>query len=68
MTNADVVSENDGEPSKKLKVLVIGAGTCGLRAAEVLIQAGCEVKVLEARDRVGGRIATTTKLGLPLDL
>ncbi|RVD81497.1 uncharacterized protein DFL_009361 [Arthrobotrys flagrans] len=68
MTNADLASENDGKPSKKPKVLVIGAGTCGLRAAEVLIRAGCEVKVLEARDRVGGRIATTTRLGLPLDL
>ncbi|KAF3124713.1 hypothetical protein TWF703_011219 [Orbilia oligospora] len=68
MTNTDIISENDGEPSKKPKVLIIGAGTCGLRAAEVLIQAGYEVKVLEARDRVGGRIATTTKIGLPLDL
>ncbi|KAK6502762.1 hypothetical protein TWF481_007809 [Arthrobotrys musiformis] len=69
-TAAEVSAENDGEPSnlKKPKVLVIGAGTSGLRAAEVLIQAGCEVKVLEARDRVGGRIATTSKLGLPLDL
>ncbi|KAK6514414.1 hypothetical protein TWF506_008807 [Arthrobotrys conoides] len=68
MTNADIVSENDDKPSKRPKVLIIGAGTCGLRAAEALIQAGYEIKVLEARDRVGGRIATTTKLGLPLDL
>ncbi|KAK6339155.1 hypothetical protein TWF718_008578 [Orbilia javanica] len=68
MVIAGAISENDGNPAKKHKVLVIGAGTCGLRAAEVLIQAGCEVKVLEARNRVGGRIATTTKLGLPLDL
>ncbi|KAK6513535.1 hypothetical protein TWF281_005158 [Arthrobotrys megalospora] len=68
MTIAEVASENDDQSSKKPKVVVIGAGTCGLRAAEVLIQAGCEVKVLEARDRVGGRIATTSKLGLPLDL
>ncbi|KAK6332668.1 hypothetical protein TWF730_004328 [Orbilia blumenaviensis] len=68
MTLAEVSSESDGEPLKKVKALVIGAGTSGLRAAEVLIQAGCEVKVLEARDRIGGRIATSSKLGLPLDL
>lgn len=36
-------------------VVVIGAGFAGLAAAAVLADAGCDVVVVEARDRVGGR-------------
>jgi len=38
------------------RVAVIGAGFSGMAAARKLHQAGCDVIVLEARDRVGGRI------------
>jgi monoamine oxidase len=38
------------------RVVVIGAGFAGLMAAWRLTQGGCEVVVLEARDRVGGRV------------
>ena len=37
-------------------VVVIGAGFCGLAAAHVLMEAGVDIVVLEARDRVGGRV------------
>ena len=37
-------------------VVVIGAGVAGLAAARDLAASGCEVVVLEARDRVGGRV------------
>jgi len=40
------------------RILVIGAGMAGLTAARRLAQAGRQVLVLEASDRVGGRIRT----------
>src|SRR4051812_28437384 len=49
-------------------VCVVGAGYAGLTAARRLHQAGKTVVVLEARDRVGGRIWTQTLAGgLPVD-
>jgi monoamine oxidase len=39
-----------------VRVVVAGAGFAGLMAAWRLTQGGCEVVVLEARDRVGGRV------------
>ena len=49
-------------------VLVIGAGIAGLRAAEVLVSNGRRVIVLEARDRLGGRIYTDRSWGVPVEL
>jgi monoamine oxidase len=37
-------------------VIVIGAGFTGLTAAATLMEAGCDVVVVEARHRVGGRV------------
>jgi phytoene dehydrogenase-like protein len=39
-------------------VIVIGAGAAGLAAAAELGRAGLSVTILEARDRIGGRMFT----------
>lgn len=51
-------------------VIVLGAGAAGLGAAERLVRAGLRVTVLEARDRVGGRVHTVLDpfTGTPLEM
>ena len=52
----------------KKRTLVIGAGLAGLAAARELKRHGHEVLVLEARDRLGGRVWTSNKWpDIPLD-
>lgn len=46
------------DPGARRRVVVVGAGLAGLTAAVDLLDAGWEVVVLEARDRVGGRVLT----------
>jgi monoamine oxidase len=47
-------------------VLVLGAGVSGLAAADRVAQAGYTVRVLEARDRVGGRVHTLRGADWPI--
>jgi monoamine oxidase len=51
-----------------MKVVVIGAGLAGLSAARELQRAGAEVVVVEARDRVGGRVEGGLIEGQPVEL
>lgn len=49
-------------------VIVIGAGISGLQAAALLQESGVSCIVLEARDRIGGKILTTNRATDPGDL
>ena len=53
---------------KECDVAIVGAGLAGLTAARELSAAGREVLVLEARDRVGGRVETHIAAGVSMDL
>lgn len=51
------------------RVVVVGAGLAGLSAARDLVRRGFSVVVLEARDRIGGRIWTSRQWpDMPMDL
>lgn len=50
------------------RVVVVGAGIAGLTVANALTHAGTECVVLEARDRIGGRLHTADLAGSPVDL
>jgi hypothetical protein len=51
----------------KPRVIVVGAGIAGLSAARMLSDRGIAVIVLEARDRIGGRISTDRSLGAAVE-
>ncbi|WP_020396538.1 flavin monoamine oxidase family protein [Thiolinea disciformis] len=66
-TDSDSSTSNTSPNNKR--VLVIGAGLAGLATARELIRNGYDVLVLEARDRLGGRIWTSHQwANVPLDL
>ncbi|HYK57346.1 MAG TPA: NAD(P)/FAD-dependent oxidoreductase, partial [Flavisolibacter sp.] len=54
----------------RFDVIIVGAGASGLMAAWELVQTGKKVAVLEARDRIGGRIHTITdkNFSIPIEL
>jgi monoamine oxidase len=52
----------------KFDVVVIGAGAAGLAAARDLAAAGNRVCVLEARERIGGRVDTHRVAGIALPI
>jgi hypothetical protein len=59
-SDSDYCNNSSSNKSGKInkRVVVIGAGISGLTAAVELEKLGYEVTVLEARDRIGGRIYT----------
>lgn len=62
MSNAAVAPATDWD------VVVLGGGVSGLSAAQELAQAGKKVIVLEARNRIGGRMWTDrTSMSIPVE-
>ncbi|KAI5919669.1 hypothetical protein F4810DRAFT_478590 [Camillea tinctor] len=52
----------------KPHVGIVGAGVSGLRCAEILLKQGFTVTILEARNRIGGRICQSNELGYTVDV
>ncbi|MGL4439210.1 MAG: flavin monoamine oxidase family protein [Bosea sp. (in: a-proteobacteria)] len=48
-------------------VLIVGAGAAGISAAREFQRLGLSFRLIEARDRIGGRAFTDTSLGVPFD-
>ncbi|XVE56127.1 hypothetical protein DITRI_Ditri03aG0212800 [Diplodiscus trichospermus] len=58
-----------GDSEVRKKIIVVGAGPAGLTAARHLQRQGFSVVVLEARNRIGGRVYTDcSSLSVPVDL
>ncbi len=61
--------EASGAVQNRRSLIVIGAGLAGLAAARRLKSLGHDVLVLEGRNRIGGRVHTSTQwTDLPVDL
>lgn len=64
---AACASDHPSPPDTK-SLLIVGAGMAGLSAARSLADAGWRVRVIEARDRIGGRVYTNRDWGVPLEM
>lgn len=53
---------------QKQRIIVVGAGVAGLTAARDLVDAGHEVVVLEASDRIGGKLRREVVAGVAVDV
>ena len=61
--------DNDIHPGaeRKIMIAVIGAGVSGLSCAWWLQQAGLDVEVFEAADRVGGKVQSVKEAGVAFE-
>ena len=68
-TGALVTGCADSAPAAgRKRIVVVGAGLAGLGAAATLRERGFDVTVLEARDRIGGRVNSVERFGTTIDL
>ncbi|XP_054833330.1 L-amino-acid oxidase-like [Eublepharis macularius] len=63
-----IVKKGLDKTSKPKTIVIVGAGISGLTAAKLLKDAGHQVQILEASERVGGRIKTYHEEGWYVDL
>lgn len=64
---ASSCKKNDVIDPKNKTVVIVGAGISGLAAAKKLKEKGFNVLILEAQDKVGGRLRTNRSLGIAFD-
>ena len=65
----DDISIVEDEAKAKSPILIIGAGVAGLATAKRLTERGFNnITILEARDRIGGRVFTDRSLGFAVDM
>jgi monoamine oxidase len=64
---AACTSDHPTPPDTK-SVSIVGAGMAGLAAARSLADAGWPVRLIEARNRIGGRVYTNRDWGVPLEM
>lgn len=64
-----LLANDNPQPSavRQTDVVIVGAGFAGMMAARSLIRSGKKVVVLEARNRVGGRVKPATLAGHAID-
>jgi monoamine oxidase len=57
-----------GSTDREADIIVVGGGIAGLVTARELSRSGFDVVVLEARERLGGRVFTDHRLGRDLEI
>lgn len=68
MTQTSAQDSCDAKADTIVDTIVIGAGFAGLACGAALQRAGHRVRVLEARDRIGGRVRSATLAGRRVDV
>ena len=63
-----IVAEPGGGMRHEADIVVIGGGAAGVGAARTLADAGRQVLIVEASERLGGRAYTAHIAGMPIDL
>src|SRR6476661_1405605 len=62
------MKKDDSAMEQDLDVVIVGAGFAGLTAARELTRRGLAVRIVEARDRIGGRTWLDLRLGRDLEI
>jgi phytoene dehydrogenase-like protein len=62
-TSLQPTKMNPVQADKRPHIGIVGAGVSGLRCADILLSHGFKVTILEARDRIGGRVRRHGRTG-----